>query len=86
MEFDWDENNIIHISRHNVIPEEVEEALLDPRRIGVQAQKATEPRWVVLGSTQAGRILFVVFTRRRGQVRAVTARDATDKEKRRYRR
>jgi uncharacterized DUF497 family protein len=30
-------------------------------------------------------ILFVVFTRRRGRVRAITARDATPEEKRRYR-
>jgi uncharacterized DUF497 family protein len=30
-------------------------------------------------------ILFVVFTRRRGRVRAITARDATLEEKRRYR-
>jgi uncharacterized DUF497 family protein len=29
--------------------------------------------------------LFVVFTRRRGRVRAITARDATPEEKRRYR-
>jgi len=28
---------------------------------------------------------FVVFTRRRGRVRAITARDATLEEKRRYR-
>jgi uncharacterized DUF497 family protein len=32
------------------------------------------------------RILFIVFTRRNGLIRVVTARDATPKEKRRYQR
>lgn len=87
MYFDWNEANVSHISRHNVIPEEAEEALLDPRRIGIPAyQVATEQRWAVLGATENGRILFVVFTRREGLIRVVTARDATNKEKRRYRR
>lgn len=87
MDFEWDEYNINHIARHNVTLEEAEEALLDFRRIGTPAYQVTnEQRWAVLGSTEAGRILFVVFTRRDGRIRVVTARDATNKEKRRYRR
>lgn len=87
MDFDWDENNIEHIACHNVIPEEVEEVLLDPKRVGTSARKVSEEkRWVMIGSTQYGRILFVVFTRREGMIRVVTARDATYKEKRTYRR
>ena len=42
-----------------------------------------ERRWAVLGATEAGRILFVVFTQRSRLVRVITARDA---RKRRYRR
>ena len=87
MDFDWDENNINHIARHNVTPEEVQSAFYDSRRIGVSPRKVSqERRWAMLGSTQYGRILFVVFTRREGLIRVVTARDATDKEKRTYRR
>lgn len=87
MNFDWDEGNISHIARHNVRPEEAEEALLDSRRIGTPAYKVrSEQRWAILGQTQNGRILFVVFTRRYQSIRVVTARDATDKEKKRYRR
>lgn len=84
--FDWDNANIDHIIRHNIIPLEVEDALIDPRRIGTSPRKLSEEkRWAVLGSTSEGRILFVVFTRREGMIRVVTARDATEQEKRRYR-
>jgi uncharacterized protein len=87
MEFDWDDGNIQHIARHNLFPQEVEAALLDPRRVGVSSRKSPqEKRWAMLGSTSEGRILFVVFTRRDGFIRVVTARDATDQEKRTYRR
>jgi uncharacterized protein len=86
VEFDWDEANIDHIARHQLIPPEVEDAVSDPQRIGASAQKSQEKRWALLGSTLEGRILFVVFTRRDGMIRVVTARDATDTEKRRYRR
>jgi uncharacterized protein len=85
--FDWDENNIEHIARHGVEPWEAEEALLDPGRIGTLAYRVgREPRRAALGATEGGRVLFVVFTRRSGRVRVVTARDAEAKEKRRYRR
>lgn len=87
MDFEWDEANISHIARHNVIPEEVEDALLDSKRVGTPAyQVQNEQRWAVLGKARNGRILFIVFTRRNLLIRVVTARDATDTEKRRYRR
>jgi uncharacterized DUF497 family protein len=35
--FDWDDANVDHLARHDVTPEEAEEALLDPRRIGASA-------------------------------------------------
>ncbi len=87
MTFDWDEANLEHIARHGVSPLEVEEAVTDPRRLGVPAYNLRgEVRWAVLGATEAGRVLFVVLTRRHGRIRVVTARDATPREKRRYRR
>ena len=86
-DFDWDDENIAHISRHGVELWEAEEALLDPGRIGTPARNVgRETRRAALGATEAGRVLFVVYTRRRGKVRVVTARDAEDREKRRYRR
>jgi uncharacterized protein len=86
LEFDWDDANIEHIAQHQLIPPEVEDALCDPRRIGATANKSQEKRWAILGSTLEGRVLFVVFTKREELIRVVTARDATNTEKRRYRR
>ncbi len=84
--FEWDEANVGHIVRHGVEPWEAEEALLDAGRIGVAAYNARgERHWAALGATESGRVLFVVFTRRWDRVRVVKGRDATGKEKRRYR-
>lgn len=77
----------IHLARHDVAPGEAEEALLDFRRIGVPAyQVEGETRWAVIGATEDGRILFVVFARRGRRVRLIAARNATPAERRRYRR
>ena len=37
MNFEWDTTNIDHITRQNVIPEEVEYALWDSQKIGASA-------------------------------------------------
>jgi uncharacterized DUF497 family protein len=85
--FDWDASNVDHVGRHGVAPEEVEDALLDLRRMGVATcGPGGERRWAYTGSTEVGRVLFVVTTRRRRRVRIVTAREATERERRWYRR
>jgi len=87
VEFEWDEANEAHVAAHGVEPEEVEDALLDPDRVGASAYNVRgQRRWAALGATQAGRVLFVVFTVRSGVVRVITARDAGRAERRRYRR
>jgi uncharacterized DUF497 family protein len=83
--FDWDENNVEHVRRHGLEPADVEDAVLDRSRLPVDAHNAGERRWALLGATDSGRVLFVVFTMRAGAVRVVTARDAIAGEKARYR-
>jgi uncharacterized DUF497 family protein len=83
--FDWDEANLGHIAAHGISAEEVEGALLDPRRIPAPAyQVEGERRRAMLGATEAGRLLFVVFTSRGELIRVVTVRDASNRERRRY--
>ena len=85
--FDWDEGNEEHIAEHGLAPEDVEDAVLDPRRIGVPAYSvAGEQRRGLSGATGAGRILLVVVARRADLIRVVTAYDANEQQKRRYRR
>lgn len=85
--FDWDDHNIDHIARHGFYPEDAEEALSDPERITAGTYNApVEPRWSIIGATYGGRIVRVVYTLRGSKFRVVMVRDATDSEKRRYRR
>ncbi len=85
--FDWDEGNEGHVLDHGIDPAEVEEALLDPGRIGADAYNVPwEKRDAFIGATDEGRILYVVYTPRSEKVRPITARDADEGQKRRYRR
>ena len=76
--FDWDRHNIGHAAKHKVKPEEVEEVLSnDPVFIESEIDDISgEERISELGHTNAGRILFVVWTPRGKHVRSVTAYDA----------
>lgn len=68
-------------------PGEVEEAVLDPEGFGVDAYNVPgERREALVGATEEGRVLFVVYAMRGEKVRPITARDADDAQKRRYRR
>jgi uncharacterized DUF497 family protein len=83
--FEWDDHNVEHIARHGVTPEEAEDALGDPRRVGAGAYSTEdEQRWAAIGATQTGRVLVVIFTVRPNGPWVITARDATEREKRRY--
>lgn len=82
--FDWNDGNVLHLDDFE--PEEVEEAFRDPDRIVADAYNVgNEKRSALLGATEAGDILFVVYTHRGKSIRVVTARDADKQEKRRYR-
>ncbi len=75
--FDWDEDNIRHIARHDVTPEEAEEALTIAPLDAVQQYYEGEERFLYLGVTAALRILIVVVTWRSDQLRVITARSAS---------
>jgi uncharacterized DUF497 family protein len=82
VELEWDDANLEHIALHGIQPEEVEEAFADSRRKSADAYSVPgERRAAILGRTDDGRLLYVVFTRRSGHIRTVTARDATDRER-----
>ena len=81
--FIWDEENLSHIARHHVAPEEVEEALAAAPVV----LRSRDERYLGHGRTEGGRLLFVVYVRRpRGRIRVITSRDMTESEKRWWRR
>lgn len=79
----WAERHEEHIARHGVTPTEVEKALSDKRAI----IRRKGDRYEVIGATDAGRTLLVAVEPIANALAVVvTARNATDNEKRRYRR
>ena len=81
--YDWDDNNEEHIARHGVERWEAEDALEDADLVPFSARGG---RAGILGMTEDGRLLAVIFERRSGAIRVVTARDTTSNEKGTYRR
>lgn len=85
--FGWDDANEAHIARHGLDRFDVEEALLDPDGLNAAASsRIAERRFGFIGATVPGRILYVFYTERGGELRVITAYDASASQKRRYRR
>jgi uncharacterized DUF497 family protein len=81
--FEWDDDNISHIQRHDFAPEEVEEVFAGAPKI----MRARLSRYIALGETLDGRLAFVVFRRLpRGALRVITARNMEANERRLFRR
>lgn len=85
--FDWDEANLAkNWEKHHVTPWECEQAFFNIPLVVAEdaAHSLTEARYYVLGHTDAGRRLFLVFTIRTRKVRVISARDMSAKERRTY--
>ena len=71
--FEWDDDNIKHLKRHKLTPDEFEDVILnEPLDLEYQTVNGEE-RFKSLGSTRRGRVLVAVWTARGGRVRAITA-------------
>ena len=75
--FEWDEENIRHIARHGVTPEEAEQALWNDPTEAFEHEENGEQRFSQVGITDAHRCLVVVTTWRGDLLRVVTAYSAT---------
>ena len=81
-EFEWDDNNIEHIAKHGVFPDEVEDVAFDDDPWIRKGRKGTR---YMLGYTVAGRYLFVVYVLKgKGIARVITSMDMDDKTKKLY--
>jgi hypothetical protein len=83
-EFQWDDGNKDkNWKKHKVTNEECEEVFFDDnKRIFKDVlYSAREARYILIGKTKHGRLLFVVFTIRRNKVRIISARDINKKER-----
>jgi len=81
--FDWDEDNVLHIERHQFTPDEVEEVFAGDYKVRRTRQKL----YIALGETLDGRLAFVVFRHLAGGlIRVITARGMDNSERRLFRR
>jgi uncharacterized DUF497 family protein len=80
----WNEWNENHIARHHVSVEEVEELVFEHR---YHITRLRGDRYLIIGRTNAGRLLSVIADRERyRRFYVVTARDAAPNERNLYRR
>ena len=81
-EFEWNENNIEHITRPGVSPDEVEDVAFDDEPWIRKGRKGTR---YMLGYTVAGRYLFTVYILKdKGVAKVITSMDMDDKTRRLY--
>jgi uncharacterized protein len=84
--FEWDEGNRAHVAEHGLSSAQCEEAFADPHRVAVPAGEVRgEHRAAMIGRTEAGRLIVVIYTFRIDRIRVVTAYPADRSDARAYR-
>lgn len=85
MKFEWDEDkNTINKIKHKISFETAAHVFDDPEYIEMYdfEHSLDEDRYIAIG--KVGDILFVVFTERKDAIRLISARLATEAERRLY--
>lgn len=82
-EFEWDRGNSGKNKKHRVEDPESEEPFFDPAKVVLEdtLHSGEEERFILLGKTKKGRLLFVVFSKRKHKIRIISARDTNRKER-----
>ena len=86
--FEWDQSNIEkNWEKHRVSYLECEEVFFNQPLLAQEDEihSKFEPRYYVLGRSNDGRHLFIVFTIRRNKIRVISARNMSRRERRIYR-
>ena len=82
--FDWDDGNARKNLVHNVAQAEAEQVFFNEHLITNDlAHSVKEPRWHLLGVTNSGRLLHLIFTLREHgtKIRIISARDMSRRER-----
>ena len=87
LNFEWDtKKGESNVNKHGVSFEEASTVFGDPFSLTIDdpLHSAAELRVVQIGMSHKNRLLVVVFTERRNNIRIISARNATKKERRYY--
>jgi len=85
--FEWDPRKAaLNLAKHAVSFEEALTAFGDPlaQIVDDPEHSLSEERSILLGQSDRGRLLVVLFTERRASIRLISARRATPRERRWY--
>ncbi|HEV2852247.1 MAG TPA: BrnT family toxin [Thermoanaerobaculia bacterium] len=86
-EFEWDAGNAEkNWIRHRVSQAECEQVFFSRPLVAAEdvLHSSDEGRFFALGQSDAGRLLFVVYTLREEKIRVISARDMTRRERKEY--
>lgn len=87
MDFEWDDNKANHnVQKHGVSFPEASTVFYDPLSMTFDDPDHSdqEARFIILGQSTAGRLLFVAHTDRGARVRIISARLMLPKERKLY--
>ena len=86
MDVVWDpEKAQSNLKKHGVRFSDAEPVLFDPNALTMEDITASgEQRFVTVGADSVGRVLVVVYTYREEDIRLISARPATRKERKNY--
>ncbi len=87
MKYEWDNNKAaINLSKHGVSFEEAKTVFDDPLYIDFYDpdHSISEHRYILLGQSQPGRLLFISYMERDDVIRIISAREANASERKSY--
>ena len=85
MAFEWDPAKArANLRKHGIRFADAVTALEDERAITIRGEREDEERWITVGMDSMARILVVVYTWQKEQIRLISARRATRSESRQY--
>ena len=85
MRYQWDKNKAaINLSKHDVDFADAVSVFADELAITIFEDRFEEERFITIGVDIFNRILVVVYTLRDDEIRLISARKATRKERRQY--
>lgn len=84
--FDWDSGNTGKNKKHDVEDSECEEVFFDQKKVTLKdtLHSGVETRYITLGQTKQGKLLYLVYTIREQRIRIISARDCKKKKEREF--
>jgi uncharacterized protein len=87
MEFEWDQKKAaLNHSKHGVSFDEAKTVFDDPLYIDFfdPDHSNHDQRYIIIGESKENRLLIVSYTEREEKIRLISAREATQKERKDY--